>query len=106
MPTKEELYNKGLDLYGAGKNLEAIEQFNKALEIDPEDGEIYMAISMSYQLLGDLDNALESARKAVDYSPREPLAYTNLSRVYQKKGMIPEAEEAMAISKQLSMGMM
>ncbi|HPP01891.1 MAG TPA: tetratricopeptide repeat protein [bacterium] len=104
MATKDELYNQGLDLYGQGKHREAIAEYQKALEIDPEDGEIYMAISMCYQMLGEWDPALEAARRAVDLSPREPLSYTNLSRVLVKKGMIPEAEEAMAISRQLSMG--
>ncbi|MBN2328762.1 MAG: tetratricopeptide repeat protein [Candidatus Omnitrophica bacterium] len=106
MDAKKEHYNKGLDLFGEGKNQEAIVEYEKALEIDPDDGEIHMAISMSHQQMGDLDKALESAKKAVELDPREPLMYTNLSRIFVKKGMIHEAEEALAISRQLGMGMM
>ncbi len=103
---KQALYNKGLELYGQQKYDEAIEEYKKAIEIDPQDGEIYLAVSMTFDRKQDYENALDYARKAVDFMPREPLAYTNLSRIYQKKGMIAEAEEAMAISKQIASGMM
>ncbi len=105
MSSKKEHYNNGLDLFGNGKLQESIDEYEKALEYDPNDGEIYMAISMAWQQLNDLNQAVEAAKKAVELSPQEPLAYTNLSRVYQKMGMIPEAEEAMAVSRQLSSGM-
>lgn len=106
MSDKDTFYNQGLTLFGEGKYQEAIDTYLKAAEVDPEDGEVYLAISMSYDRMADLDNALDYARKAVDRMPREPLAYTNLSRIFQKKGMVPEAEEAMAMSKQLASGMM
>lgn len=105
MSSKKEHYHKGLDLFGEGKNKEAIEEYERALTVDPNAGEIHLAISMSYQQLGDLDKALESAQKAAELDPREPLMYTNLSRIYVKKRMIPQAEEAMTISRQLGMGM-
>jgi tetratricopeptide (TPR) repeat protein len=105
MSTKKELYNAGLDLYGQGKLAEAIVEYNKALQLDPEDGEIYLAISMAYMRMEDFDQALEVAHKAVEHCPHDALVYTNLSRILQRKGMIPEAEEAMAMSQRLSMGM-
>ena len=79
-------------------------KYQKALEEDPKDAEIHMAISMAFQQMNNYDKALDHALKAVEIQPREPLYYTNLSRVYVRQGIIPEAEEAMAMSKQLSMG--
>lgn len=105
MSEKKDHYNKGLDFFGEGKHSEAIEEYEKALEIDPQDGELHLAISMSYQRLGDFDKALDSAQKAAELDPREPLMYTNLSRIYVKKGLIPQAEEALSISRHLGMGM-
>ncbi|MBD3267162.1 tetratricopeptide repeat protein [bacterium] len=105
MTTKAEHYSKGLDLYGQQNYENAIGEYQKAFEMDPEDGEICLAISMAYLQMNDLDTALEYAQKAAELSPREPLVYTNLSRILQQKGMIPEAEDAMAISRQLSSGM-
>ncbi|MEW6234473.1 MAG: tetratricopeptide repeat protein [Candidatus Omnitrophota bacterium] len=102
MPSKRDIYYKGLDLYGQGNLEEAIEEFNKALEIDANDGEIYLAISMAYQRLQDLDKALDAAQHSVELSSNDPLAYTNLSRVCQKKGLFPEAEEALAMSRRIS----
>lgn len=103
---KQAFYNQGLEYYGQQKYDEAIAEYKKAIELDPQDGELYLAVSMSYDRKAEYDDALEYARRAVDYMPREPLAYTNLSRIFQKKGMVPEAEEAMAISKQIASGMM
>ena len=104
MTTKQDFYNNGLDLYGRQQYEEAIGEYQKALELDPNDGEIQLAISMAYLQMDELDTALNHAQKAAELSPREPLIYTNLSRILQRKGMISEAEEAMAISRQLSAG--
>ena len=103
MTTKNEIYHKGLDLFGQEQYQEAIAEYKKALEIDPEDGELYMALSISYYRLDDLDSSLENARFSAEKSPDEPLVYTNLSRILQKKGLHHEAEEAMAIARHLSM---
>lgn len=103
MSSKQELYNEGLDLFGQGKMEEAIAKYEEAIQTDPNDGEIHMAVSMAYQRLKDLDKALESAKKAVEINPQEALFYTNLSRCLQQKGMIQEAEDAMALANQLSM---
>ncbi len=104
MPTKEEYYDKGLTLYGEQKYAEAIDEYNKALELDPKDGEIHLAVSISYQHLGKLDESIDAGRKAVEFCPQDALVYTNLSRVYQKKDMFQEAEEAMGIARRISMG--
>jgi len=104
MSEKKVHYHKGLDLFGEGKNTDAIEEYEKAVEIDPQDGELHLAISISYQRLGNFDKALESGIKAAELDPREPLMYTNLSRIYVKKGMVSQAEEALSISRHLGMG--
>ena len=98
MSTKKEHYDKGLDLFGQSNFEGAIQEYKKALEFDPNDGEIYMAISMSYLRMKDLDPALEAAKKSVELNSQEPLFHTNLSRIYQQKGMIQEAEDAMALA--------
>ncbi len=103
MTDKNTLYNEGLSLFAQKRHEQAIEKYQQALEHDPNDAEIYMAISMSYQQLEDYDNALTTAEKAIELAPKEPLYYTNLSRVLVKQGKIQEAEDAMAMSKQLSM---
>lgn len=103
MPTKKDHYDRGLDLFGQRKYAEANEEYQKALELDPEDSEIYLALSISNMLLGDLEAALSSGKKAAECNPNDPLVFTNLSRILQKMGKFGEAEDAMAISRQLSM---
>jgi len=103
MPSKKEHYNAGLDLFGQKKYAEANTEYQKALELDPQDSEIHLALSISNMLMGDLDAALVSGKKAAECNPNDPLVFTNLSRILQKKGMYGEAEDAMALSRQLSM---
>ena len=50
------------------------------------------------------EEAIEAGRKAIGVGPRDPIAHTSLSRLFQRKGMIPEAEEEMAISRRLQSG--
>ena len=105
MSTQHDHYNQGLTLYGQGNHADAVAEYDKALALDPNNGEIHMAKSMAWQQLKEYENALEAAKRAVQLEPREPLMYTNLSRVFVKLGMIPEAEDAMAMANRLSSGL-
>ena len=105
MTTKNEIYHNGLDFFGKEQYEEAIVEYRKALEIDPNDGELYLALSIAYLRMDDLETALINARLSTEKAPDEPLVYTNLSRIMQKSGMIHEAEEAMGIARHLSMRM-
>jgi len=51
-----------------------------------------------------LPEAVEAIKKAIAVNPEEPLYHTSLSTVFRDMGMIPEAEEEMAVSFQLQRG--
>jgi tetratricopeptide (TPR) repeat protein len=101
MPDKEELYDEAVDLYADQKYDEAIEVYNRALEIDPKFTDAVHGLVMCYQAKGDLDTAIELTKRYIEQEPEDILAFTNLSMLYQKKGMIKEAEAAGAEARRL-----
>ncbi len=99
MPSKEELYDEGLDLAFEGKFRDAIEKYRAALEIDPSYADAVHALAMAHAELEELDEAIEVAKRLCELTPDDILAFTSLSTFYQRKGMIKEAEEAAAKAK-------
>ncbi len=96
MPTKEELFGKGLGAYGKGNLDDAIAAFKEALQLDPAYADAYFALANAYNKLGRLDDAIAAIKKAIDLDPNEALYHTELSRLYVQLGMVPEAEAAKA----------
>jgi len=96
MPTREELFGKGLSAYGKGSLDEAIVAFKEALQVDPGYADAYFAIANSYNKKGNLGEAIPAIRKAIELNPQEALYQTELSRLYVQLKMVPEAEAAKA----------
>ncbi|MBT3265849.1 tetratricopeptide repeat protein [Candidatus Poribacteria bacterium] len=99
--TKQEYISDGLDVFAEGKYHEAIDIYRKALDIDETYVEGHLAIAKAYELMGALDEAIEMLKAGITHHPSEPFLHTSLSQCLQKQGLIPEAEEEMAIAHQL-----
>ena len=89
----EDHYYRALDLYAEGRHDEAIEQYKKAVELDPAFTDAMHGLARAYQDLNCLDEAIEVAQQIAALDPNDILAHTSLSILFQKKGMVPEAEE-------------
>lgn len=98
---KKALYKSGMGKFVRQDFAGAVEDFKKAVELDPQFGDVYQALAHTYEKLGDFDAALEAAQKAAECSPDDFLVHTSLSMFYQRKGMIPQAEAEKAIAAQL-----
>lgn len=92
MPTKDELYDRAVDLFGEGRLDEAVATYKEALAIDPEFVDAWHGLAMAYNDLQQYDRAIEAGKKLCELSPDDTLAHTSLSRFYQAANMIPEAE--------------
>ena len=99
--SKEDHYDRGMELFTEGKLDEAIAAYREALEEDSRYPDALNALAMSYANADRLDEAIEVGKKLIDVTPDDELAYTSLSIFYQRKGMISEAEEIGAKAKTL-----
>ena len=75
--------------------------FEQALQLDPDFGDVHHSLAHVLEKLGDLEGALQAALRAVELSPDEVLAHTTLSVIYMRKGMVPEAEAEKAVAAEL-----
>lgn len=94
MPTAEELYDRGVDLFAEGKYDEAIAAYGEALGIDPGFVDALHGLAMAHAEKGDLEAAIAAAKRITEASADDPLGYTGLSMLYQRAGRIAEAEAA------------
>jgi tetratricopeptide (TPR) repeat protein len=99
--TKEEHYDRGMELFAEGKLDEAVAAYREALREDPAYADCLHALAMALAHQDKLDEAIEVGKKLIEASPDDELAYTSLSIFYQRKGMIPEAEEVGAKARTL-----
>ena len=100
--SKEDFYNKGMELFAEEKLDEAIVVFHQALDEDATYEDALHALAMTYSHQGRLDEAIEIGKKLVEVAPDDELAHTSLSIFYQQKGMIAEAEHIAAQARTLS----
>jgi tetratricopeptide (TPR) repeat protein len=92
--TAEDHYYAGIDLFGEGKPAEAIAEYTRALELDPQFSDALHGLAQAYHAQQDFDRTIETARRILALDPEDILAWTTISRAYQRKGMVPEAEQA------------
>jgi Flp pilus assembly protein TadD len=101
VPSKEDLYDQGLDLAFEGNFAEAIARYREALAIDPEYGDALHALAMAHAELDELDDAIAAAKRLCELTPNDILAHTSLSTFYMRKGLVPEAEAESAKARML-----
>ncbi len=87
--------NRGV-IYNARLNpLSAIEDFDAALELDPDRGEAYANRGSSYFLLKDYSQALSDYQKALDLNARKKWAiWYNIGLTYQTINNDEQARQA------------
>ncbi|HTY63280.1 MAG TPA: tetratricopeptide repeat protein [Acidobacteriota bacterium] len=100
----QALFDEGGKLADAGKHAEAIEKFQQALALDPQQANILGNMAESYRKLGKLDEALDSYKKAIAIAPNDGIFYTNMGVVLEKMGKKEESLEAYKKASTLNTG--
>jgi serine/threonine protein kinase/tetratricopeptide (TPR) repeat protein len=90
--TAHQWFAMGL-LVNLGRTSEAIEEINKALELDPLSLIINTAAGNVYLYAGREDKAVEQAEKILDMDPTFGFAHMILADVNKRKGKYDEAVE-------------
>jgi len=87
-------FKLGVQLTEEGKYDEAMAEFNKALEKDPEQSAIHAAIGNVYAKSGKNEEALAAYNKAITLSPNDPDLYTTAGITMNALGKTADAREA------------
>ncbi len=74
----ENFVGDGIDYYKVDKYRDAIRNWKKALEIIPQDAEVYNFMGLAYHKLGKLDSAIIAFNKAVELDSSYYQAWNNL----------------------------
>ncbi len=82
---------KGNLLFFQGKYNEAIDEYNKALEINPNDSHTWLYNGRALDNLGRYDEALAAYNKALEINPNFLLAWTNKGNVLLSLGRYEDA---------------
>lgn len=89
----EEHYNLGM-IYGRQEKFDqAIQEYNKAVELQPDHLMAHFKIALAYHNQDMLDQAEQKYLQVIDIFPRSALAYNNLGMIYEKRGDLLKAEE-------------
>jgi tetratricopeptide (TPR) repeat protein len=88
--------------YRHGDVIKALEYWNKALQINPKQANVYKSIGLLYMKKGQFDDAVEQFRKALEIQPGLPNVYVNIGHSLMMSGRPKEAIEALQKEIQIS----
>jgi tetratricopeptide (TPR) repeat protein len=83
--------NKGLDYLDRKMYDDAIAEFNKAIEINPDYTDAYYNRGLSNAKKGNLDQAISDYSKAIEINPNDADTYFNRGLAYHKKNQFDQA---------------
>ncbi|MEW5818828.1 MAG: tetratricopeptide repeat protein [Cyanobacteriota bacterium] len=86
-----QAYNKALDLYINSKTDLAIEQFKKAVTIDPEFADAYYNLGSIYRYGNQLEKAEEAFQKVLGLRPNDTSVNYDLALIYIQKNDLNRA---------------
>lgn len=84
----KELLDLGIDYFNNGEFESAIQQFDKAIDINPQTAEAYFYRGFVFARLDDFDQAIADYDQAILLEPQYVEAYLNRARVYDDLGEI------------------
>lgn len=89
---------RGMALEKAGKLESALEDYNRAIALDPSYSEAYESRGSLYQKKGRVDKAIEDFNESILLGPSSGKAYFNLGVIYAETGLFDQAIENFNLS--------
>ncbi len=88
----EEEMNKGIALFDSKKFPEAIQKFNSAINMCPENGYAYYYRGITYDTQSQTSKAIADYQKAISLTPDLTMAYYSMALSYEAAGNKVEAK--------------
>lgn len=76
-----------------GKHEESVKEFQKALQLDPENSDAYRELAWAYEKLGRLEEAEAAYKKAIELKPDYWAGYNYLGAFYYDQARYSETEK-------------
>ena len=93
-PSSAQNHNNLGDVYGRQKNFaKAVEEFSKAIEINPRYADAYHNLGNAYISLGKIDEGEQSYQKSLEFNPKMWQSYSQLGAIYAYREDWSEAEK-------------
>jgi DNA-directed RNA polymerase subunit alpha len=92
-PSADAYYELGLALDGEGRPIEAVQAYEKALELDPDHNGATFRLGYEYVLAGDPEKAMGHYRRLSEHMPAYASALLNLGLLYEDMGQVRSAIE-------------
>ena len=88
-------------LFDQGKLLQAIDAYNEAIRIKPDDSAVYIALARVQIFAGKYDEALVNAENSLLLNPNSSMAYAVRGWALTQKGNYTEADDSLKSAIQL-----
>ncbi|NLL10471.1 MAG: tetratricopeptide repeat protein, partial [Methanomicrobiales archaeon] len=99
--TAEEWYNKGLALNGQQQYEDAIEAFDNAIQINPNNATYWSGKGISFMFLEKYEDALLALDSSIVINPDDSGIWSLKGTILSKLGKFTESKEAFDIAAQL-----
>lgn len=79
---------QGYALGRQGQHAEAVQSYERAIRISPEDEPAWLSMGQSQGELGQTERAIQTYKQALRYRPESAQAYLALGDLYRKQGTL------------------
>jgi S1-C subfamily serine protease len=95
LPAEEEMRQQADALRYQQKYKDAVELYNKAVNIKPDYAEAYLGLGMAYKEMGIYKKAVDSLKQYIALTPDNPMAYYELGLIYKEMEEYDKSIEAL-----------
>ena len=96
------LNSQGLYYYRHGRAQQAVQRFERALELSSSDDLVYLNLGLAHSALADHESAVAAFEQAIELNPRRAQTYAALSSEYRALGRDQDADRIQARLEELS----